>query len=590
MRVGYQHVNPHGGRESTFVRFHDELHDQTTCVLVDAGASVDVGECLGDDEYLSAILLTHAHIDHYRTLGSNLRDGAPVYATSETVAALTARLDSGGDHVDQERGDEIRAALEPISGWTDLTSDVRIHPVPAGHAPGACGFVLQFADGDDRHHLLASGDFTTRRAGGYPGLSTDLPVDAVFLTAATAEDFQARLTDALARVLQRSMAGSTVLATASGSTGVHLAHLLAHVGERTGSSVPVTVVGRAATLWNDFGYEHPAVESVPRFDDPWAVIAPGRVTIAGPEVPVAGSSERLFGAIEDDDGATLVQLTSGAFDPKQSASCTVDHYELRNHPTEATVDSVVEELEPIHVVVTHQQGTAADRYKDKYDAFVWATDDRSRYTLYEDGAWTGPPWVTEATRRRVRSRHYRTDGQPVGATVDASDVPLPAVERRDDVDLDAEGVDVDRLAVDLGLDADQLRTPPVEEPDEAVDEGVTAASGSRSEAATDSEPPSHRPGATGAAESTAQDSGAELREIRDRLDRIEAEVTGARVDATVVDAGEDLTLLRLTDESLAAGFTHGQSVRLTVHDVDDPAVSSATPLDGDGSSRSDGCE
>jgi putative mRNA 3-end processing factor len=570
MQVSYQHANPHDGRESFLVRFHDEIHDQTTCILVVGGDGVDVDDLLGVDEYLSAILLTHAHLDHYRTLGANLRDGAPVYATPETANALTTRLDTDAEHADLQNPDDLRAAIEPVTDWTTITNDVRVHPVPAGHAPGACGFVVQFDDGNDRHHLLATGDFTTRRAAGYPGFQPDLSVDAVFLTAATSPDFRDQLTAAVATVVERATAGSTVLTTASGSTGVHLAYLLAHVGRGNGPRTPITVAGRVATLWDAFEYDHPAVESVPTFEAPEEVLGPGGVTIAGPEVPVAGSSERLFETIADDAGATLVQVTSGAFEPEQSAGCTVDDYVLSNHPDEETVDAVVEELAPIHVVVTHQQGHAADRYKDKYDSFVWATDDSKEYTLYDDG-WSGPPWVTDATRRRVRSRLYQESGPDVGGAVDTADVPLPSVERQDEVDLEAEGLDLDRLGDELSIDARALASTQVSDPDTGTDGTVAVADGTP---ATDSsateESTIESEVEDGSEETNTPDfdrNAGRMAELLDRLERIEDAVTGTRTEATVVDAGDDVTLLRLPDDVVAADLVHGQTVELTIRNV-----------------------
>jgi len=571
MQVSYQHANPHDGRESFLLRFHDEIPEQTTCILVDAGDGVDVEDLLGEDEYLSAILLTHAHLDHYQSLGSNLRDEAPIYATPETANAITTRLDTDATHADIANPDEVRAALEPITDWTRITSDVRVHPVPAGHAPGACGFVVQFIDGNDRHHVLATGDFTTRSAAGYPGLQTDLPVDAVFLTAATTPDFPERLTDAVATVVERATAGSTVLTTASGSTGVHLAYLLVHVGRCDDPTLPVTVVGRVATLWDAFEYEHPAVESVPTFANPDEVLEPGCVTIAGPEVPVAGSSERLFEAIADDGGATLVQVTSGAFETEQSAGCTVHDYEFSNHPEEATIDAVVEELGPIHVVVAHQQGHAAARYKDKYDSFVWATDDDTEYVLYDD-EWVGPPWVTEATRRRVQSRRYRKGESNFARSWDGTEIPFPTVERHDEVDLDAEGIDVDRLANEIGVDASTLEAIAVDDHYGGADDGVAVADGSSElEPAVGEDPAVETESDEDPDETVARGldrNDGSLADVLDRLDRIEDAVTGVRTRAMVVDAGGDVTLLRLTDDAIGEKLAHGQTIDLVVQNAD----------------------
>ena len=63
MNVSYQHANPYDGNESFLLRFEQEM-GQTACILVDAGAGVDIDDLLGDDKYLTAVLLTHAHSDH----------------------------------------------------------------------------------------------------------------------------------------------------------------------------------------------------------------------------------------------------------------------------------------------------------------------------------------------------------------------------------------------------------------------------------------------------------------------------------------------------------------------------------------------
>lgn len=550
MRVSYQHANPQSGRESYLLRFADDIHDQTTCILVDAGQNVDVDVLLDEDEYLSAILLTHAHLDHFQTLGANLRDQASIYTTPETAQAIETRLDTDAEHASLERPDEIRSALEPIDDWTTITSDVRVGSVPAGHAPGACGFAIQLDDGDDTHQLLATGDWTRRRAAGYPGLPTEIAADAVFLTAATSADFERELTEAVGTIVERASAGSTVLATSTGSTGVHLAYLLAHLDDAR--RPPVTVAGRVATLWEAYEYDYPTVESVPTFDDPDAVLERGGVAIAGPDVPVSGSSGRLFDAIADDGGATLVQLTGGASDPVASATCTVHDYRLSNHPDRATVDAVVEALSPVHVVIMHALGHTADQYKDEYDSYVWATDDDRRYTLYEDGDWSSPWWVTEATTRRVRSRHYMEDGRMVGDAIEVTDVPLPPVERASDVDLAAEGLNVEGLP-DVGT-----TTQPVALADGAAIDPGENDDGTAEPAPDETVSGGHPPG--------VGERDRAIAEVLSRLDRIEDAVTAETVSATVVDAGDGVTLLRLPvdfDEDLA----HGQTVEVALHPV-----------------------
>lgn len=546
MQVSFQHANPWHGRESHLVRFHDVVHDETTCLLVDAGEDVDVDELLGDDEYLSGILLTHAHLDHYQTLGENLRDEAAIYATPETAATIEQILTTNDEHVHLSNPEKIEDALTPVEAWTTITPDVRVHPVPAGHAPGAAGFVVQFDDGTESHHLLATGDFTTRSVAGYPGIPTELPVDVdgVFLTAATSSEPTAELTETIRTIRERATAGSTVLTTASSLTGVHLAWLLAHLAEEDELAMPVTLVGRTATLWEAFGYDEPSIETVSTFADPNDVLDAGRVTIAGPEVPVAGSAEALFDHIADDPGATLVQVTSGAFDPETGdrSRGTVYDFQVSAHPTEETIDDVVEALDPVHVVITHQQGSSADQYKDKYDSFVWACEDDDEYTLYDD-EWVGPPWVTEATVRRVRARQYTNGGPTLGESLDTSEVPLPTVDRHADVTLADEGIDVDRLVG--GSDSSQTPSELTDsfDGDGQSDETETSDQSLSEDSATDDDL---------------------LQKIDERIAQIEEAVVGQSARVRVVDAGDGVTLLRPIEDSLGEDLIHGEVIEVTL--------------------------
>lgn len=131
--------------------------------------------------------------------------------------------------------------------------------MPAGHRPGAAGFLFAVEDGVDQRTVLATGDFATRRAAGYPGLALNFPVDVdmLFLTAVTNDEFADTLTDAIGTLYERAHAGATVLATASGLTGLHVAYLLGHLAEQHADALPVTVVGHVATLYECLEYAVP---------------------------------------------------------------------------------------------------------------------------------------------------------------------------------------------------------------------------------------------------------------------------------------------------------------------------------------------
>ncbi|WP_435361652.1 MBL fold metallo-hydrolase [Haloarchaeobius sp. DFWS5] len=592
MRVSFQHANPHTGNESFLVRLSDPVADQTACILVDAGTNVSVDDLLADDEYLTAIILTHAHLDHYERLGENVRDAAPIYAAEPTAAILDDVLTEATTHYDVSNVDAVLDALTPISDWTSVTGDVDVRPVPAGHAPGAAAFGIRFDDGSETRTMLATGDWTRRRTAGYPGLSTELDPEAVFLTGATSEGFEDELTGAVATTLERAHAGSTVLLTASGLTAVHLTYLLATLTDRESIAIPsVTLVGHAAKLYETLGYDLDGVQTVRTFDDATAVLDPGAVTIAGPEVPVDGSARSCYEEIRDDPGATLVQVTGGVGSPVESANCTVAHYTYSNHPTDETVDQLVADLAPKQVVVTHQTGSRLARFKDRYDAFTWATTDKGEYTLYEDGQWVEPPWVTDAVARRLRARQYQNGNSSKHGALVTGDDTVPAVAQVSP-NLTAEGLNVDELSRQRPSSAARpQRTTTTEQPrSEGSDAPTTAAeTGSRKDRANrDDGASTHVEGAdeAKATESTEQtDTSATIdisavTDVTERLDTIERRLDhlesgrddeSRTVQARVIDAGDGEYLLRLlSDTDLWTQLEHGETVDVTLSPAEQP--------------------
>jgi putative mRNA 3-end processing factor len=557
MEIQFQHANPYRGRESVMLRFDGLLADQTVCVLVDAGQDVSTSDLLDEDsgEYLTAVCLTHAHLDHYRSLGENLAHGAPVYAAIDTARILEDVFAAGTDHYDIPNTDDVLEQLEPIAEWTQIVPGLRVHPISVGHTPGAAGFLFDVTDGDERRTILVTGDFTTRRAAGYPGLDLELPVDVdvLVLTAATSEEFEPTLTDAIATICERARSGSTVLTTASGLTGLHAAYLLGHLADQRDATLSITLAGHAAKLYDRLDYSVPNVESIPEFADPTTVVTAGGVTIAGPEVPLDGSAKHLFETISDDPGATLVQLLNGGSSPVTSAACTTYNFSLSNHPTSETIDDVVEALSPVHVVIAHQRGAAADQYKDKYDSFVWATDNTECYTLLDESGWTPPPWVTESTTRRVQAG-TNTSGRLLGDEVGDVEIPLPTVMRVADADLGTEGLDLERLR-------DRLPTRRAGQPSTTTPEDQQG-----DDSSTESAECVRADGMSGEWPSPTDDLDVEtaLSSIAARLDRIETAVTERGINARVVDAGDDTLLLRLEDPP--AHLEHGQQLRVVLPD------------------------
>lgn len=492
VELSYQHANPSNGNESVLLRFGYEGRDGDACLLVDAGAGVSPDRLLAPEDRLVGICLTHAHLDHYRSLPGCLREGVPVYASPETAAMAGDVLDVASEHHDvTDRGDAADAFVG-VDGWTTVCPGVRLHPLPAGHAPGAVGFLVRFDDGDGSRDVVVTGDFTRTDCAGAPGFRSDLgsDVELLFLTAATAPDPGDALTDALGDALERATAGGRTLVTAGGLTGVHVATLVAAANEELGISVPVRLVGQSAKLYDAVGYDHDAVETVPVFDDPRACLTPGTVTVAGPEVPVDDSSERLYGELKNDADAALVQLVTSGTPPVRNAGCAVSAYELSMHPTESALRSVVEDLEPHQTVLTHCRGT--DEYND-LPTCVWSPGDDAVYPLYRDGSWRTPPWMS-SVRRRDTSETNRLSAL-AGDVFD--DLPLPSTDRASVPSLAAEGVDADRLA-------DRLR----ERPDAAGGDDVSTTDDSRDdEPVRDDQTTNSTPDSDSMSESDTGDDG-----------------------------------------------------------------------------------
>jgi putative mRNA 3-end processing factor len=582
MKLSYQHANPSTGGGSYLLRFRNEPEERTACVLVDSGVGVDLDALLGEDEYLAAVLLTHAHLDHYASLSDSIRHGAPVYAADPTANVLEHVLVEGEKNYEIGASDGVVDALEPTDGWTTLVPGVEAAPIPAGHTPGAASFLVRFEDGTRTNTLLFTGDFTTRQVAGFPGISTDLPtgVDGLFVNVSTEDEFEETLSDSLFTIAERARAGSPALVTASGLTGVHYAYLLGHLGERFDESLPVTLVGQAAKLYADFGYDVPNVELVPVFDDPTELVERGTVTIAGPEVPKEGGARRLFRQIEDDSSATLVQLTGGATNPIGTAACTVYDFEIVNHPSISVIDDLVAGFDPIHVVAGHGPRRTLRKFRGRYDErFVWASDDDREQTIYADGRWSPPPWLSETAVQSIRAQDWRSAGLRLDDVGDEGP-KLPAVAPADEPDLEAEGIAVERFEDRYGgqTDDDLLVVDSTTE-SASTSSGADSALDSSATESVEIEPttPDH-PSAEGK-EKTEDGSAAtpEVREREDRIDEVEefrAEVldrleslestvadSGTPVRARVLDCEDSVTLLRVLGD---VELDHGEEVEVVL--------------------------
>jgi putative mRNA 3-end processing factor len=547
MNLSYQNANPHSGHESYYLKFEDAAGTSTNCVLVDSGENVDMRDDLEADEFLSSILLTHAHADHYRTIGRNLQDGAEILATPATASVMESVLSEASRHASTQdmEWEDIEDSVRSITDWHQVAPDVKARPVPAGHVPGACGFLIRF---DDDRHILTTGDFTFDRAAGYPPFPEedlmDMGIDVLFLNASTSETDG--FTESIDSILEQAISGGQVLVAASGMTCVKYAYSLGHLLDRRDAGLTVSIVGQAAKMYEDLGYDVPGVAAYPVYEDTDEVFGED-ICLSGPEEADEGSSGRLFGAIRDDPSATLVRVLGSHGRSTVSAGCTVIDFERVNHPTEEGVHDLVETLNPVQTVIQHGN---TDRWEgDRFHfTMTWSDDSEDPRVLYSDGDWQPPVWLEDGTRERILENN-RSRGEPDIYNVIAGDgveemlgADIPEIEPSEEPELTEEGVEIDDI------------------PERSVEEDV---SGMMEEAVEKKEDRT---------EGTEADDGeAPLPEIHETLKRIEKKIeteTETHTAFVVDTAGGDL-LLRVEDKRPGdIGLEHGDTVEVSVFEGD----------------------
>jgi putative mRNA 3-end processing factor len=300
--------------------------------------------------------------------------------------------------------------------------------------------------GDTTQHVLATGDFTRRRAGGFPGFDSAgiVDIDALFLTGATNKEFSEALTETVGAALSRAHSGSRTLVTTSGIVGPQLAYVIAATAEAHDRQIPIRIVGQAAKLYDALGYECRHVKSIPQFSHTDTCLDPGVITIAGPEVPSERSSGRLFGVLKDDPNACVIQLVGSGTTPLSDGQCTIHSHSFSNHPTRDTLVDIHDDLDPTTTVITHVSRGAAGSFND-LDSVVWGAGDTDEYVLYADSHWRLPPW---ANGTRITNQGNQRLQQFASNDLVFS-LSVPSLEQHDTPDLAAEGIHTDSVAATL---------------------------------------------------------------------------------------------------------------------------------------------
>ena len=439
MNISYQYANKEN--TSILLKFEGLLQNQTCCFLIDSGDGVDVDSLLGENEYLTGILLTHLHRDHYNSISDNLRDGAKLYSSKENIDLLETVLTTANNH--HSKGidiDSVMDSAEAITNSTKLLGDLTISTVPAGHTPGATSFYIQFEKGGKTETILITGDFTRRSVAGYPGLKPH-NTDCIILTGATEDSFEENLTEATKKIVQHSHSGSPTLVTASGLNSVHIAYILGNAIENKGNTTQISIVGQAAKIYQKLGYDVPHVSAFPTYDSK-TVLDKSEITISGPDTPTSGGSKKLFDEIRDNKNAALYQLISGNEEDIGEYNCTVNQYKYINHPSQETIDQLVRLLNPKQLIVTHQNGSDLRKYRDKYNSVVWACNDNREHTFYRNKNWIAPEWVNDRTAKNLLNDTSNTKLEIPKLDTDSIEFS------RQDLNFESEGVDVNKVFPD----------------------------------------------------------------------------------------------------------------------------------------------
>lgn len=472
MNIKCQYANR--SKTSTLLTIEGALRGQPINILVDPGPGVDIDSLLEEDEYLTGVFLTHLHLDHYATLGENLRDGASVYTSQTNIDLLDIAIDDANQFIGTEIDKQgVKDSVTPIDEGVTIGGKIKVNPVPAGHTPGAIGFHLEIDTKGGSETILITGDFTRRPVAGYPGLP---PVDAdfVILTGVTDGDFESNLTEAVSTTIRQGLSGSPALVTATGLNAVHFASVLGTAIKQSNFQMGISVVGKAAKMLDALPIDPPNVTTIQEYE-PNKVLAENAITITGPELPTEGGARNLFSQIKENTNAGVVLLSGDEDTEIGSYRCTLNRFPLSNHPTETAVDEYVELVNPREVFVTHQKGSKLRRYRDKYSAIVWAPRERTPFTLYRNGNWIAPHWVNKDSAKTL------LNSTKSGSTIGFHPVTEHMPNTPESVNLEAEGIDMNTIAfsapsqpTDTKYDTSSGKSPKPIRTDGAIAEPATA--------------------------------------------------------------------------------------------------------------------
>ncbi|WP_330631531.1 MBL fold metallo-hydrolase [Halocatena halophila] len=548
-------MNPDTGGESFCLRFEGVVPDGVGCLLFNAGRGVDVESILDDDrgEKLLGIVLTSAHPECYSSLDTNVAEDVPIYTTRETAQIVAASL-TGSKARSMDHPERILDQFVVIDGWNQLLEGLSVHPVPVGHAPGAAGFLFEIDDGNTFRTVLVANEYTEESAAGFQGLNLppELDLDAVVLDAPDETHSPNSLTEACSVICDRVSTASSVLVTADEPTALHVTALLGELSNELGTPETTIPVGRIGALWEQLGYTNQTVRPMPDGAPP---LDGNGVVVATPATPIEGRSKRLFDGLVDDPSAAVIRLTHRDATPMAAARCMAQSLPWRHGPTKSSMASILESLDPVQVILANRTATATTATPIQRDSFVWEVSDDLVYTLFDGSEWVAPAELDAETASRIRRQQPdRYDAPQMSEYGPSIDLP-----RREGVDITTEGIDLSAVDARHGRTPDPVESEPVNSEGtdtETIDNAIAA--------------------------------------IRSNLSTVEAIIEQEPYTATVVDAGGDICLLRITD--LDPAFEHGQSVELLIDPLtagvtasasDESKAHTAPQLDGERTDATD---
>ncbi|MEZ3117899.1 MBL fold metallo-hydrolase [Halobaculum sp. MBLA0147] len=420
MDIEFQPLNPGEGNQS--FRLCISVLDEETEFLVDPGFGFETERV--PQRSVDGILLTHAHADHYYSIGDVAGPDTRVFTSPTTADLLPIAYDRSSHG-------ELRSEwIVGLRDWVHFGNHVAIAPVPSGHAPGAVGFLIRVTGVQDATTILVVGDWTPTPLGGQPPLPVSelekLEIDILFASVATGDcDIQRSAGSTVGQMLAAAADGNRVVVPVPGPLGAQVGSQIARVSEELAIDVSTTAVGRVGKLLGATERIGAGVETVPVFGDPEDVVDEGQITLAAPADGRGGSANAVLNYVDTPDrrdGSVVYQFPDYSSRVADVVGTPVTDARIATHPTTEAIGELIDTLQPVHTVGTHLRRGGSEF--ERFDSIFWSAHDAEVYTLVENGQWQYPRWMGKG----LHSRTHDTD-----TTVDPTDRVAPEDWRDRDV-------------------------------------------------------------------------------------------------------------------------------------------------------------